>query len=312
MSLRHSPAALEAALTRVAHDKIAQDNIAHVDIAYVNGEFTPLHEARVFVLDRGFLFGDGVYEVAAVLDGRLIDNEAHLSRLERSLRELGLSSPLPMARIAELQRELLARSGLREGIVYLQITRGVAEREFGFPSGATPTLVMFTQEKNILASPAAAAGIAVKTVADIRWARRDIKSVALLAQVLAKQAAAAAGCQEAWMIDEAGLVTEGSSSTSFIITRDGAIVTRPNSTAILPGCTRRAVVALAEREGLAIEERAFSIAEALRAAEAFITSASTFVTPVVSIDGQAIGDGVPGAHTKRLRELYIAFARGSA
>jgi len=312
MSLRHSPAALEAALTRVAHDKIAQDNIAHVDIAYVNGEFTPLHEARVFVLDRGFLFGDGVYEVAAVLDGRLIDNEAHLSRLERSLRELGLSSPLPMARIAELQRELLARSGLREGIVYLQITRGVAEREFGFPSGATPTLVMFTQEKNILASPAAAAGIAVKTVADIRWARRDIKSVALLAQVLAKQAAAAAGCQEAWMIDEAGMVTEGSSSTSFIITRGGAIVTRPNSTAILPGCTRRAVVALAEREGLAIEERAFSIAQALCAAEAFITSASTFVTPVVSIDGQPIGDGRPGAHTKHLRELYIAFARGSA
>lgn len=285
---------------------------AHIDVAYVNGEFTPLREARISVLDRGFLFGDGVYEVAAVLEGRLIDNEAHLARLERSLGELGLSSPHPMARIAELQRELLARSQLREGIVYLQITRGAAEREFGFPTGAAPTLVMFTQEKNILDSPAAAAGIAVKTVPDIRWARRDIKSVALLAQVLAKQAAAAAGCQEAWMIDEAGMVTEGSSSTSFIITREGAIVTRPNSTAILPGCTRRAVAALAEGAGLAIDERAFSIAQALRAAEAFITSASTFVTPVVSIDGAPIGDGVPGAHTKRLRELYIAFARGSA
>ncbi len=281
-------------------------------VAYVNGEFTPLGAARVSILDRGFLFGDGVYEVAAVLDGKLVDNEAHLARLERSLRELALPCPAPLAEIAALQKQLVARNGLSEGIVYVQVTRGVAEREFGFPKGASPTLVMFAQKKTILDAPAAKSGVAVKTVPDLRWARRDIKSVALLAQVLAKQAAAEAGCQEAWMIDSDGLVTEGSSSTSFIITKAGAIVTRPNSTEILPGCTRRALMTLAEQNRLTIEERPFSVAEALAAAEAFLTSASTFVTPVVSIDGAAIGAGAPGALTRRLRELYIDFARATA
>ncbi len=282
------------------------------DAAYVNGEFTPLGEARVSILDRGFLFGDGVYEVAAVLDGKLIDNEAHLARLERSLRELALPCPAPLAEIAALQKQLVARNRLAEGIVYVQITRGVAEREFGFPKDAAPTLVMFTQRKTIIDAPAAKTGVAVKTVPDLRWARRDIKSVALLAQVLAKQAAVEAGCQEAWMVDPQGLVTEGSSSTSFIITKAGAILTRPNSAAILPGCTRAALATLAGQSGLTIEERPFSVAEALAAAEAFLTSASTFVTPVVSIDGAPVGSGTPGALTRRLREIYIDFARATA
>ena len=283
------------------------------DVAYVNGEFTPVPDARVSILDRGFLFGDGVYEVAAVLEGKLIDYEAHLSRLERSLREMALESPKPLSDLRQIQRELIARNGLREGIVYLQITRGaVAARDFGFPKDASPTLVMFTQEKNILAAPAARTGIAVKTVHDIRWACRDKKSISLLAQVLAKQAAAVEGCQEAWMFDEDGMVTEGASSSSFIITKQGAIVTRPNDSSILPGCTRKAILALAEGRGLSIEERAFSVGEALDAAEAFVTSASTFVLPVVSIDGGPIGAGAPGNRTKRLRELYISFARVSA
>ena len=277
-------------------------------LAYVNGEFLPLAEARVSVLDRGFLFADGVYEVAAVIQGKLLDNEAHLARLQRSLAAIALDFPLEPQRIVALQNELVRRNGLKEGIVYLQITRGVAPREFAFPKDAAPTLVMFTQEKNILDAPAARTGIEVKTLPDIRWARRDVKSVALLAQVLAKQAAVAAGAQEAWMLDGEGMVTEGASSNGFIITPAGALVTRPNSQAILPGCTREAVLALAAQSGISVEERCFSLAEAQGAAEAFVTSASTFVTPVVKIDGAPIGAGVPGEKTKLLRKLYIDFA----
>jgi D-alanine transaminase len=282
------------------------------DIAYVNGVYTPLADARISILDRGFLFADGVYEVAAVIDGRLVDNEAHLSRLERSLAELRLQSPVPPSGIIEIERALVARNGVKEGLVYLQITRGVAERDFSFPKDVKPTLVGFAQKKNILASPAAESGVKVVSVPDMRWARRDIKSVSLLAQVIAKQAASEAGCQEAWMTDADGLVTEGSSSTAFIITGAGAIVTRHNSTDILPGCTRRAVLALAESEGLTIEERPFSIAEAQAAAEAFLTSASNLVLPVVAVDGRAIGTGAPGPLARRLRALYLDFARATA
>jgi D-alanine transaminase len=281
------------------------------DIAYVNGVFTPLEEAKISILDRGFLFADGVYEVAAVIDGKLIDNEAHIARLERSLRELRLESPVPMAEIVEIERALVARNAVQEGMVYLQITRGAAERDFSFPKGAEPTLIAFAQKKNILASPYTEKGIKVVTVPDQRWARRDVKSVALLAQVLAKQAATEAGCQEAWMVDADGFVTEGSSSTAFIITKAGAIVTRANSTAILPGCTRRSVIALAQQQGLTIEERPFSVAEAYDGAEAFLTSASNLVLPIVEIDGRALGKGVPGPHAKRLRALYLDLARAT-
>ncbi len=279
------------------------------DIAYVNGAFTPLEDAKISILDRGFLFADGVYEVAAIIDGKLIDNEAHVARLERSLNALRLESPVSMGEIIEIEKALVARNGIREGLVYLQITRGAAERDFSFPEGVKATLIGFAQKKNILASPYAEKGIKVVTAPDLRWARRDIKSIALLAQVLAKQAATEAGCQEAWMVDADGFVTEGSSSTAFIVTKAGAIVTRPNSNAILPGCTRRSVLALAEQRALTFEERPFAVTEAYDAAEAFLTSASNLVLPIVEIDGHALGDGVPGPYARELRALYLDFAR---
>lgn len=280
-------------------------------IAYVNGSFGPLADAKVSVLDRGFLFADGIYEVSAVLDGKLVDNDAHLARLERSVGEIALPLPETLARIIEIQHELITRNKLVEGIVYIQVTRGAAPRDFVFPKGVKPSLVMFTQVKNLVDSPAAKNGIAVITVPDIRWERRDIKSVGLLAQVLAKQAAAEAGAQEAWMIED-GKVTEGGSSSAFILTPDDVLVTRPNSHAILPGCTRKAVIALAEERQLRVEERTFSVDEALKAKEAFITSASSFVQPVVTIDGKSVANGKPGPMATRLREIYVTFARASA
>jgi D-alanine transaminase len=281
-------------------------------IAYINGSFVPLAEARVSVLDRGFLFADGIYEVAAVLDGKLIDNASHLARLERSVKEIALDLPETPARIQEIQKELIARNRLVAGLVYLQVTRGAdTGRDFAFPKDVKPTLVMFTSAKDIIDAPSAKTGIAVITVPDIRWARRDIKSVALLAQVLAKQAAVVAGAGEAWMIED-GMVTEGGSSSAFILTQDDVLVTRQNSNAILPGCTRKAVVALAEERQLRVEERPFSVQEALAAKEAFITSATLFVQPVVSIDGQSIGNGKPGPITSRLRAIYVDFARATA
>ena len=280
-------------------------------IVYLNGDFLPFAEARVPIMDRGFLFADGIYEVSAVLDGRLVDNEAHLARLDRSLGEIDIANPHSLAEWIGLQTDLIARNGLTEGLVYMQVTRGVYERDFAYPpAGTRPTVMMFTQAKTVAANPLAETGAKIITVPDLRWKRRDIKSVALLAQVLAKQQAAAAGVAEAWMVED-DAVTEGSSSTAFIVTTGGALVTRPLSTALLPGITRKAVLRLAEEAGLALEERLFSVAEALAAAEAFYTSASAFVMPVVSIDGHAVGEGRPGPHTRRLRELYIGMARES-
>ena len=281
-------------------------------IAYVNGSFVPLTEAKVSILDRGFLFADGIYEVSAVLDGKLVDNASHLARLERSVGEIALALPESLERILEIQRELIARNRLAHGLVYMQVTRGADKgRDFAFPKGVRPTFVMFTSVKDIINAPSARTGIGVITVPDIRWARRDIKSVALLAQVLAKQAAAEAGAGEAWMVED-GKVTEGGSSSAFILTQDDVLVTRQNSSAILPGCTRKAVVALAEERQLRVEERPFTIDEALAAKEAFITSASSFVQPVVSIDGKNVADGKPGPMAARLREIYIDFARATA
>src|SRR3954453_7567803 len=280
-------------------------------IAYVNGSFGPLANAKVSVLDRGFLFADGIYEVSAGLEGKLVDNEAHLARLARSVGEIALPLPETLDRIKEIQHELITRNNLVEGVVYIQVTRGAAPRDFVFPKGVKPSLVMFTQEKNLVDAPSAKSGIGVITVPDIRWERRDIKSVGLLAQVLAKQAAAEAGCAEAWMIED-GKVTEGGSSSAFIVTQDDVLVTRPNSSAILPGCTRKAVTKLAEERQLRVEERAFSVDEALAAKEAFITSASLFVQAVVTIDGQTIANGKPGPMTNRLREIYVEFARATA
>ena len=280
-------------------------------IAFVNGAFVAIEDAKVSILDRGFLFGDAIYEVSAVLDGRLVDNASHLARLERSLGEIAMSLPMPVDAITAMQRELVARNELLEGLVYLEVTRGVAERDFVFPTDCAPTFVAFTQRKNFLTAPSVTAGIAALSMADLRWARRDIKSVNMLAQVLAKQAARVAGCQEVFFVED-GVVTEAGSSTPFIITRERCLVTRPNSQAILPGCTRKAIVALAERHDIRVEERPFTIADALDASEVFITSATSFVTGVVSLDGTPIGEARPGPLSAHLRDIYVEMARTTA
>jgi D-alanine transaminase len=274
---------------------------------FVNGSFLPYEDARIPIMDRGFLFADGIYEVAAVLRGRLVDNAAHLARLERSLGEIRIANPHSAAEWTQLEEELVRRNALDEGLVYMQVTRGVADRDFAFPADVPPTVVMFTQPKSMVDSPLARSGAAVVTVPDLRWKRRDIKSVALLAQVLAKQAAVEAGVAEAWMVED-GFVTEGSSSTAFIVSQDRRIVTRPLSHAVLPGITRRAVMQLAAEVDLTVEERLFSVEEAHAAKEAFFTSATSLVMPVVSIDGERVGEGVPGPLTRRLRELYLGMA----
>ena len=273
-------------------------------ICYVNGEFVPEDEARVSVFDRGFLFADGVYEVSTVLGGRLIDNEAHLRRLARSLGELDMHAPVPLEDIPSLQRELVVRNHLHEGVVYLQVTRGAADRDFKFPADAEPTLVMFTQELTIIESPKARDGISVITVPDIRWKRRDIKTVGLLGSVLAKEAARSRGADDAWLTED-GLVTEGASNNAYIVGHDGVVVTRHLSSEILSGITRKAVLRLCDEEHLTVEERAFSLDEALAASEAFVTSASTLVWPVVKIDDVRIGDGRPGRIAPRLRAIYL-------
>lgn len=281
------------------------------EIVYVNGEYVARDSAKISIYDRGFLFADGIYEVCAVLDGKLVDNDAHLARLERSLAEIELASPLSREKIVAMQRELVARNGLREGLVYMQVTRGVADRDFAFPENVQPTFVAFAQEKRIIGAPAAETGVAAIAVPDLRWARRDIKSIALLGQVLAKQAARRAGAAEALMVED-GLVTEGASSSAFIVTKAGEIVTRPLSSALLPGCTRQAVLALARERNMRLVERPFTVEEACAAVECFFTSATAFVMPVVSLDGRQIGEGRPGPATRRLRELYIEAARASA
>lgn len=280
-------------------------------ICYVNGAFVPEGDAKVSIFDRAFLFGDGVYEVSTVLDGRLVDNAAHLARLRRSLRELAIHVLWADPEIAAIQKDLIARNHLREGVLYLQITRGAADRDFAFPKNAPPTLVMFTQAKDIVHSPAAESGIQVISMPDIRWDRCDIKTVQLLAACLAKQAAKDAGAADAWFVDN-GYVTEGSSNNAYILDHTGTIITRQLGSEILSGVTRKSVLALAVELDLQVEERPFTLQEAKAAREAFITSASTFVTPVTHIDGAAIGDGKPGPAARRLRQRYIEFARATA
>ena len=276
-------------------------------IVYVNGVYLPEEEATVSIFDRGFLFADGVYEVSSVLRGRLVDNQAHLRRLQRSLGELEMASPASDSEIESIQCELIARNEVTEGIVYLQVTRGAADRDFNYPEGARPTLVMFTQRKRLIDNPQAEQGISVITTPDIRWARRDIKTVGLLAPSMAKMIAKRAGADDAWMVEN-GHITEGSSNNAYIVTREGVIVTRQLGNEILHGITRRAVLKLAGEAQLKIEERPFTVAEAHAAKEAFITSASTFVMPVVKIDGIPVGKGEPGPVSKQLREFYIAAA----
>lgn len=274
-------------------------------IVYVNGAFLPFEEARIPIMDRGFLFGDGIYEVTAVLAGRLIDNEPHLARLDRSLAAIGIRNPYSLAEWTAIQRQLMRDNALEEGLIYIEVTRGVYEREFTCPPDIPPTVVMFTQVKPVRDNPALAAGGAVITVPDLRWARRDIKSTALLAQVLAKQAAKAAGVAEAWMVQD-GFVTEGASSTAFLVTEQDEIITRPLSQAVLPGITRMAIIEVAKAMGLTLVERPFTVEEITTAREAFFTSASTIAMPVVRVDGQQVGGGQPGPVVRALRERYLA------
>lgn len=282
-------------------------------IVYVNGDYLPEAEARVSVFDRGFLFADGVYEVTSVLGGRLIDFEGHARRLERSLSELDMTAPLGPEDLLAIHRELVRRNGLEEGMIYLQITRGAdADRDFVFPDPAkvAPTIVLFTQEKTIAESPAAKTGIRVISIPDQRWARRDIKTVQLLYPSMGKMMAKKAGVDDAWMVED-GFVTEGTSNNAYIVA-EGKIVTRHLSSEILHGITRAAVLRFAREAQMEVEERPFTIDEARTADEAFITSASTFVMPVVEIDGQELGDGRPGPVSRRLREIYLEESRKSA
>lgn len=275
---------------------------------YVNGRYVPEAEAKVSIFDRAFLFGDGVYEVTAVLAGRPIDMEAHLARLDRSLVEMAIAPPLTHAELRALHQELIARNRLDEGVVYLEITRGVADRDFAYPEVARPTVAAFTQARALIDNPYAASGVKVITIPDIRWKRRDIKSTALLAQAMGKQQAKLAGAYEAWMV-ESGVVTEGTSSTAFILDAQVIVRTQPLGHHILPGVTRRAVMRLAEVESITVEERPFTVAEAQDAREAFLTAASAFVLAVVEIDGRKIGDGRPGPIAKLFRQLYVEEAR---
>ena len=280
---------------------------------YVNGEYLPEEQAKVSVFDRGFLFADGVYEVTSVLDGKLVDFHGHAARLARSLKELDMAAPATTDELLAIHRELVRLNDVTEGMIYLQVTRGApADRDFAFPDPAevSPTLVLFTQAKGLIDTPSTRTGVTVISIDDIRWGRRDIKTLQLLYASMGKMMAKAAGADDAWMVED-GLVTEGTSNNVYIVT-GSKIVTRPLGTEILHGITRKAVLTLAREAQMEVEERPFTIEEAKQADEAFYTSASAFVMPVVSIDGVSLGDGTPGPIARRLREIYIDESRKAA
>ncbi len=281
---------------------------------YVNGDYLPEAEAKVSVFDRGFLFADGVYEVTSVLGGKLLDFAGHAARLKRSLGELGIASPVTDDELLAIHRELVARNNVTDGGVYLQITRGNAgDRDFAFPDATTvpSTIVVFTQSKPGLAdSPASRTGWKVITIDDIRWGRRDIKTVQLLYPSMGKMMAKAAGVDDAWMVED-GKVTEGTSNNAYIV-KGRRIITRQLSHEILHGITRAAVLRFAREAQMEVEERPFTVEEAKAADEAFVTSASAFVMPVVEIDGAMLGDGKPGPVATRLREIYLEESRKTA
>ena len=281
---------------------------------YVNGQYLPETEATVSIFDRSFLMADGVYEVTSVLGGKLIDFDGHVARLERSLDELDMEKPEAFDDLLDIHRKLVELNDIDEGMIYLQVSRGSAgDRDFVFPDPETvkPTLVLFTQSKPGLAdNPTARKGIKVISIEDIRWGRRDIKTVQLLYPSMGKMMAKKAGCDDAWMVQD-GLVTEGTSNNAYIV-KGNKIITRQLSNDILHGITRAAVLRFARESQMEVEERSFSIDEAKEADEAFITSASTFVMPVVEIDGATLGDGTPGRVAPRLREIYLDESRKAA
>ncbi len=280
---------------------------------YLNGDYLPETEAKVSIFDRGFLMADGVYEVTSVLGGKLIDFAGHAARLERSLSELDMRSPIGTGALLDVHRELVRLNDIEEGMIYLQITRGAPDdRDFVYPPEDTPpTIVLFTQNKPGLAdSPAAKRGMKVISIPDERWGRRDIKTVQLLYPSMGKMMAKAAGKDDAWMVED-GAVTEGTSNNAYIV-KDNTIITRNLGNEILHGITRAAVLRFAREAQMKVEERAFTIEEAQAADEAFITSASTFVMPVVEIDDATLGDGTPGPVARRLREIYLDESRKAA
>lgn len=277
---------------------------------FVNGSYVPKQEATISVFDRGFIFGDGVYEVVPVIAGKMVDKAYFIERLARSLGELEIEWPCSRDDVLAMLNELIKRNALIEGMVYLQITRGIADRDFAFPADITSSIVAFSSELTLIDNPAARTGIPVMTTPDLRWKRRDIKSVNLLGQVLAKQNAVTRGGKEGWMIEN-GVITEGVSSSAYIV-KEQVIITRPLSNEILPGIRRRTLLELCEKEGITLEQRLFTLDEALAADEAFISSATTIVLPVVSIDGSTIGTGEPGPITQKLRSLYLARLKAEA
>lgn len=281
---------------------------------YVNGEYLPEDQAKISIFDRGFLMADGVYEVTSVLDGKLIAFDGHAERLTRSMNELDMRAPATTEELLEIHRELVRLNDIKDGLIYLQVTRGSdGDRDFAFPDPETtaPSLVLFTQSKPGLAdNPAARDGIRVISIEDIRWGRRDIKTVQLLYPSMGKMMAKKAGVEDAWMVED-GFVTEGTSNNAYIV-KDGKIVTRETSSDILHGITRKAVLELAREAQMQVEERNFTIEEAQQADEAFVTSASAFVTPVVEIDGAKVGSGTPGKLAPRLREIYLEEMRKTA
>ena len=283
-------------------------------VAYVNGRYQPHGQATVHIEDRGFQFADGVYEVWSIFDGRMADFDGHMTRLHRSLNELRIDIPMTREALTRVLQETIRRNRVHEGLVYIQVTRGTARRDHPFPPEGTPPSVVITARSLPLSKGNAAAkkGVAVVTHPDIRWGRCDIKTVGLLPNVLAKQAAKERGAAEAWLVDEMGLVTEGSSTNAWIVDENGKLRTRDTQANILQGITRAAVMALIADEGLELEERAFSVDEAKRAREAFYTSASGFVMPATSIDGVKIGNGKPGPIATRLRALYLDQANRDA
>ena len=279
-------------------------------IAYVNGRYLPRDDAKVAVEDRGYQFAEGVYEVCEVRGGRMVDEGRHIARLNRSLSELNIARPMSPTALGVVLRETIRRNRVRDGIVYVQVTRGVARRDFPFPAANTrPSIVVTARSADReRLEQIAAEGISVITVPDIRWKRVDIKSVALLPNVLAKQAAREQGAREAWLVDARGHVTEGASSNAWIVSRDGKLITHPPGNDILPGITRSVVIDAIRAQGLAFEERSFTVEEAYGAREAFITSASQIVLPVVSINGRPVGNGAPGLVATALRRDYHRYA----
>ncbi len=277
---------------------------------FLNGEYLPESEAKVSIFDRGFLMADAVYEVTSVLDGKLLEYAGHSKRLERSLSELGMGKPKDFDNLLEIHRELVKRNDLQEGGIYLQISRGSADRDFVYPENVEPTLVLFTQSRPVIDVPAAKTGMKVISVEDQRWGRRDIKTVQLLFPSMAKMMAKAAGAADAWLVQD-GFVTEGTSNNAYIV-KDGKIITRELSNDILHGITRASILRVAKEAQMEVVERKFTVEEAQNADEAFITSASAFAIPVVEMDGKTVGAGAPGPVAGRLREIYIEESRNNA